>query len=282
LFELNDRPRCDRGNTLTTRLYILFAIAAFASLPVGAQITTIHGVVTDENGAVVSGVHVTVRSDAGIEFETRTNDLGAFLGTVKTRIVSIEISADGFLKRQLRDYQLPNSSIVDLGTIVIKVGQPIIDLAPVPEGPPVEIRESSASSEIQNRKPAFKPYKETVSGFSLAATVTLTGIVYDPVGAVVPNTPVVAKDSRGHIFKGISGSNGTYQIKLPINANPWKDGVSTYEVSAGKENYGFKRTIVKNLKLAASETGVMRLDLVLVPLKVRPRKYRGARRGIYL
>jgi hypothetical protein len=139
-----------RGPAL--RLFFVVVIGVLSGLSVWAQITTLKGLVTDPDGAVIPGAQVFVRSGNRVDFATRTDAEGIFLANIRSREVTIEISAPGFLTWYQPALGVPNSLIVDLGTIALRVGAPL-DLLECPLADPelVETPESKVSSEIENR-----------------------------------------------------------------------------------------------------------------------------------
>src|SRR5215203_4041622 len=91
--------------------------------------------------------------------------------------------------------------------------------------------------------------------FTNAQTVLLTGTVYDLNGAVIPGTKVTAKDKSGKTYSAIpSNDEGVYTIPLPA-------GVYTLEFIAAN----FHGFTVKEYRIYKAIKGKMSLDIVLNP-----------------
>ena|SRR6185369_14410738 len=134
------------------RFVLLLTAAVFAGISVSAQIVTLRGTVTDENGAVVVGATVTGRSSENVLFETQTDVVGAFLASVRQRQVSIEIKATCLAAWKLDSYRVPETDVADLGSIVLKADKncPTIDEFPI-AFEPVESGKPFLSTEILSR-----------------------------------------------------------------------------------------------------------------------------------
>ncbi len=81
---------------------------------------------------------------------------------------------------------------------------------------------------------------------------TITGVVTDPTGAVVPNAPIDVRNTEtGVVFRAVSTDTGNYTVpQLPIGS---------YEVTATVQ--GFKKYDRQNLTLAAAQ--ILRIDIPL-------------------
>ena len=81
---------------------------------------------------------------------------------------------------------------------------------------------------------------------------TITGTVLDPVGAVVPNAPIQARNTEtGAVFQGASSATGNYTLaQLPTG---------NYEISVSVP--GFKKYIRQNIAVGVAQT--LRVDVVL-------------------
>src|SRR5712692_1225230 len=84
------------------------------------------------------------------------------------------------------------------------------------------------------------------------ATSSLSGVVVDPSGAVIPGAEATAKnDATGAEFKAVSTGNGTFSI-------PALDP-GTYTVSVAMP--GFKQAVINNVKLDAGVPATVRATL---------------------
>src|ERR1051326_9063267 len=73
---------------------------------------------------------------------------------------------------------------------------------------------------------------------------TLTGVITDPTGAVVPNASIEVKNSdTGAVFQGGTSATGNYTFALPRG---------TYEMSASVT--GFKKYVRQNLEIPVATT----------------------------
>src|SRR5690349_21454900 len=73
---------------------------------------------------------------------------------------------------------------------------------------------------------------------------TLTGVVTDPTGAVVPNAVIQAKNSEtGAAFEGGTSATGNYTISVPRG---------TYELDVTIT--GFKKYVRQNLEISVAST----------------------------
>jgi hypothetical protein len=81
---------------------------------------------------------------------------------------------------------------------------------------------------------------------------TITGTIADPVGAVVPNAPIEAKNTgTGAVFQAASSDTGNYTLaQLPVG---------NYEISVAVA--GFKKYVRENLTVGVAQT--LRVDVVL-------------------
>src|ERR1700733_7142870 len=92
----------------------------------------------------------------------------------------------------------------------------------------------------------------SLAAFGQVGNGTITGIVTDPAGAVVPGAAVEAKNTQtGVVYPAVSTSTGNYSVSdLPVG---------TYIVSVKVQ--GFKTYTHSNLTLAAAAT--LREDVTL-------------------
>ncbi|HEY2846069.1 MAG TPA: carboxypeptidase-like regulatory domain-containing protein [Bryobacteraceae bacterium] len=73
---------------------------------------------------------------------------------------------------------------------------------------------------------------------------TLTGVITDPTGAVVPNASIEVKNSEtGAVYRGGTSATGNYTIPVPQG---------TYELTATIT--GFKRYVRQNLEVSVAST----------------------------
>src|SRR5262249_3691194 len=86
----------------------------------------------------------------------------------------------------------------------------------------------------------------------VASTSSLSGVVADPTGAVIPGVEVVAKNNATNAeFRASTVENGTFAI--PVLDSGF------YTVSASLP--GFKRTVLTNVKLDAGVPSTVRFTL---------------------
>src|ERR1017187_8004337 len=105
------------------------AFACIALLSIGGMALaqnngSITGTVKDPNGAVVPGASVTV-SDAsqGINESGKTNEVGIFAFVeLPPGTYTLIVESQGFKKTDRRDIELPVSSRIDTGDIVLEIG----------------------------------------------------------------------------------------------------------------------------------------------------------------
>jgi hypothetical protein len=80
---------------------------------------------------------------------------------------------------------------------------------------------------------------------------TLTGVIVDPAGAVVPNAAIVVKNSEtGAVFSGGTSATGNYTMSLPYG---------TYELTVSVT--GFKKYVRQNIEVQVA--GTVRTDVAL-------------------
>src|SRR5712692_6519269 len=93
-----------------------------------------------------------------------------------------------------------------------------------------------------------------VAAAGQTALGTITGIVTDPAGAIIPNATIEARNAdSGQVYRAVSTETGNYTIsQLPVGG---------YEISVTVQ--GFKKYTRQGLTLAAAQT--MRID---IPLEV--------------
>jgi len=138
------------------RFALLITIIVFAGLSVRAQIVNLRGTVIDENGAVVAGVLIMIKSNGGDFFKTHSRDDGTFGVNVPPGQVSVEIAALGFLSWRLASFQVPLHGLADLNSVVLKVDKNQLttgcpDLCFDPDLEPVESGKPFLSPEIKTR-----------------------------------------------------------------------------------------------------------------------------------
>ena len=103
---------------------------------------------------------------------------------------------------------------------------------------------------------------------SFAQSIRVTGTMFDPSGALVPNAQIKAVDEKGHSLVGASNSEGQFEIKL-------LPGLYSLEVSGA----GFLTIKHPEFFVINSATGKMAIDFVLFGGKYHePRGYSGADR----
>src|SRR6185436_4414094 len=83
-----------------------------------------------------------------------------------------------------------------------------------------------------------------VTAFAQTDRGTLTGVITDPTGAVVPNAAIEVKNSEsGAVFQGGTSATGNYTFSLPRG---------TYELSVTVA--GFKKYTRQNLEVPVATT----------------------------
>lgn len=91
-------------------LALLFLIAPLTRAQEGARV---HGTVTDETGAKVTGANVTLRSRLGPQQSTSTNQTGEYtLSGLRPGLYLVEVRAEGFAVFTSRDTEIKSSDVV--------------------------------------------------------------------------------------------------------------------------------------------------------------------------
>lgn len=111
-------------NRLRLSLFFAFALLALARVGAFGQVTSsITGLVSDPNGAVVSGASIIVKSAvAGTEFRTVSTSTGNFnLPSLPTGAYSLVVVASGFKQAEVRDIQL-NAGTPATVNVTLEIG----------------------------------------------------------------------------------------------------------------------------------------------------------------
>src|SRR4051812_9039885 len=82
--------------------------------------------------------------------------------------------------------------------------------------------------------------------------IILSGVVYDPNGAVVTNTRITVRTTNNRTIQTVSNSEGIFELKL---------SPASYQIEF--ESSGFKRLRLSNFKVVNSTYGKMNQDVVL-------------------
>jgi hypothetical protein len=94
-----------------------------------------------------------------------------------------------------------------------------------------------------------------IFGFIVSANAqktTLNGTVFDPNGAVIITTKIVAVNSKGQKFESIVDDDGKYTLELPV---------ATYSINFSAP--GFKNVKIENYEIVNSYNGKMSFDISL-------------------
>src|SRR5580704_16232677 len=118
---------------------LLALILFFSALGFGQSFSTITGLVTDQVGAVIPGVEVTITNiTTGVSRTVTTNDIGAYRATqLPPGTYNVKTEAEGFRPRLITNVSLPIDDVVTLNL-------------PLALGSLTDLIEVTASTEVVN------------------------------------------------------------------------------------------------------------------------------------
>ena len=131
---------------------------------------------------------------------------------------------------------------------------------------------SAEGFETQEKEISFPHCRRQTFEIRLKAIKTvgqsiLTGIVYDPVGAVIPKSIVTAVNQKGEKFETLANENGEYTLNLPFKVNMTGSGgfsgTVKYEITVEAGMPGFEKAVLKDFRFVGAYNGKMRLDFAL-------------------
>ena len=114
-----------------------------------------------------------------------------------------------------------------------------------------------------------------------AQKAVLSGTVYDPVGAVIPEVKVTAVDEKGEKFESVTNDDGVYALSLSYNLYDARTSsanfkIAKFEITVDLENRGFEKFVIKDFKFIPAYSGKMFFDIALDVKNPEPCGYAGA------
>ncbi|MCY7375143.1 MAG: carboxypeptidase-like regulatory domain-containing protein [Pyrinomonadaceae bacterium] len=114
-----------------------------------------------------------------------------------------------------------------------------------------------------------------------AQKAILSGILYDAVGAVIPEVKVTAVNEKGEKFEAVTNDNGVYSLSLPYNlydarTSSANSKIAKFEIIVDLEYRGFEKFVVKDFKFIPAYSGKMFFDIALDVKNPEPCGYAGA------
>ena len=98
-------------------------------------------------------------------------------------------------------------------------------------------------------------------------TSKLSGIIYDPNGAVIVAAKVTAVGG-GKTYTALSNDDGRYELTLPFVTNAFN--LLKYDITVDTPFKGFKRSETKGFAFIQSQFGTMNLDIAVEVAPVQP------------
>ena len=117
--------------------------------------------------------------------------------------------------------------------------------------------------------------------FVNAQKATLSGTLYDAVGAVIPEVKVTAVNERGEKFETVTNDDGVYSLSLPYNLYEARTSsanfrIAKFEIIIDLEYRGFEKFLIKEFKFIPAYSGKMFFDIALDVKNPEPCGYAGA------
>ena len=139
--------------------YVRFLAFSFAMIlsqvPLRAQVveSMLHGVVTDESGAVISGASVTVRNqDTGTERRLSTDSAGRYnASSLTVGSYAVAVEANGFSSKRYQDVQLAVGQSAELD-VSLHVATAAQEISVVDTGLTVNLSNEQTSGLVSERK----------------------------------------------------------------------------------------------------------------------------------
>ncbi len=223
-------------------LLVLISVAA----PAAAQITgAIYGTVSDESGAVLPGVAVTVTNpQTGESRTTTTNAAGVFNVsqlTVGTYTVRAELSGFKAITRQGIELSLNRNARVDL---TLTIGQVLEEVTVVADAPLVDSRSNEMGTSVGQRQVENLP---TTDRNPLRLVALVPGA-----GQVLQSDNVQGFQSNRVAFNGarpelsnwlLDGGDNTATLRNYGNPSPNPDAVQEFRVISNNYSAEFGRSI---------------------------------------
>src|SRR6266540_2621894 len=223
-------------------LLVLISVAA----PAAAQITgAIYGTVSDESGAVLPGVAVTVTNpQTGESRTTTTNAAGGFNVsqlTVGTYTVRAELSGFKAITRQGIELSLNRNARVDL---TLTIGQVLEEVTVVADAPLVDSRSNEMGTSVGQRQVENLP---TTDRNPLRLVALVPGA-----GQVLQSDNVQGFQSNRVAFNGarpelsnwlLDGGDNTATLRNYGNPSPNPDAVQEFRVISNNYSAEFGRSV---------------------------------------
>ena len=239
------------------RIITFIFVLALGCFSVRAQVTTLRGTVTDENGAVVAGAHITVRDGQNVIFETTSDDVGAFKANIQKKRISVEVKATGFLTYTIDDFRVPEALVVDIPSIVLKLNKDLTTEEFLVLEDPVEAGNPSLPTEISARPipaPSFSELKSQSEKQNKSGRSTFCADLRDDFGGLIHHVKVKLEPTR------LSSARQTYTFFTDNDGNLRTEILNgIYKITFSKES--FKSYVVKEIAWPPSATECLSVTL---------------------
>jgi len=199
-----------------TKILVASLALLIAQTAIQAQSTgSIAGTVVDPNGSVVPGVSIKIKSDAGQEFSTVTNESGTYrVPAVASGMYVITISSSGFKTSTIKNVKVDvgTPSTVDVTLEIGNVGE-VVEISS--GGEVLQTQTATVGSTIQGRQ---------ITGSPLASRDALDLVGMLPGTATVgrPRTATINGLPKGSLSITIDG------VDVQTNDTRSSDGYFTY------------------------------------------------------
>src|ERR1041385_4528247 len=235
---------------------LLFGLIALASLTAMGQVLTgnIKGVISDPNGAAVTGASITVKSQAtGAETKATTDNSGSFVVTNLTPgKYTVTIETAGFKKKEIRDF---NVGLGDnsLPATALDIGNPT-ETVTVVSGASEEIiqrDQSQLATNFETRKIEELPSNVAGGGIDTLALLA-PGVINNPGAFTNTNgagLSVNGQRGRSNNFQIDGSDNNDLSIGGPSYFVDNQDSVQEYQIitSQFSAQYGRNQGAVVNI-----------------------------------
>ncbi len=199
-------------------LFILFCLSTLVPAFAQSEQAVVGGVVTDAQGAAISGAKVLIVSEAtGVRAESVTNGSGSYLiPNLKIGVYSITVEHEGFKRYSRPDITLTTAERLGLD-IHLELGQVAETVTVSGDAPVIEDKTSVVGQTIETRDIADLPIgnRRTMNVVNLSPAAVFVG--YD--GGQKPNFSLAGGRTQSQMFwiDGASGQNmrlGVGQVDL--------------------------------------------------------------------
>ncbi len=194
------------------------AVFAASSLFAQSQSGTIVGTVTDQAGAVVTGVEVRLTNEGtGFQRSVNTNEAGQYVASsVPTGGYNIQVSQSGFRKLVRSGIQLTAADTLTID-LQLTLGNVQESVEVTAEAPLLQSQTATVSSLVDNQRIVEMP----LNGRTFTQLLRLAPGAYAGSSGNLTTSPYAMRGDANISVNGSSAQNNTYLIDGMTNRNLW-------------------------------------------------------------